>query len=129
MHRGLIKGELCIILTYRNSLIGAREYEFLALNRWGAGKVSCPRCQTDKVTQPKVKGYYYCQRCAETRNLGLFNAATGTAFARYKLPLKAFLYAAVILNKGKYGLSTLELSKKLNVTLMTSNKICKRLVN
>ena len=52
---------------------------------------------------------------------------TGTALAGYKTPLKAFLYAAVILNKGKYGLSTLVLGQKMNVTTVTSNKIIQRL--
>ena len=103
------------------------EYEYLAANRWPDGKVAGPRCQTTKITKATQPGYYKCKSCLDNFQQAPFNASTGTALAGYKTPLKAFLYAAYVLNLGKYGLSTLGLSQKMNVTVVTSNKIIQRL--
>ena len=102
------------------------EYLYLEKNRWPTGEVVCPRCQNPEII-PLGPGYYRCRPCTNAYGHNPFNATIGTSLCDYRAPLRMFLYAAYVLNLGKYGLSTLGLSEKLNVTIVTSHRICVRL--
>ena len=103
------------------------EYCYLAKYRWPTGEVVCPRCRTTKIIPAARRGFFRCRWCWNNCRNGPFNASAGTALAAYRTQLRMFLYAAYAINLGAEGLSISGLSEKMNVSLMSSYKIVRRL--
>lgn len=84
--------------------------------RWG-GHTVCTKCGCDsKITaQAKHPGRYWCGECR-----GYFTALTGTPLEYGKVDPRKWLFAAYLLMTARKGISSLQLSKELDVTQMTA---------
>jgi transposase-like protein len=86
----------------------AREY--LEKQIWPNG-VKCPNCYTsDRITVRK-NGYYRCNTCKED-----FTVRTGTIFERSHVSLHKWLYAMYLIVTARKGISSMQLSKELDIT-------------
>lgn len=86
--------------------------EYLERIRW-SGKVVSPFDPTSKVYKCS-KGYW----CRNTNKV--FNVKTGTIFENTKLPLQKWFVAIWLITSHKKGISSIQLSKDINVTQKTS---------
>ena len=81
---------------------------------WGDTPV-CPCCQAkDTVSRPKRNGHR-CKKCRKD-----FSIRVGTIFENSKLPLHKWLYAMYLLVTARKGISSLQLSKELDITQKTA---------
>ena len=102
-----------------NSLIGLintfsteqKCIEYLEQIRWN-GKVVSPFDPTSKVYKCS-KGYW----CKNTNKV--FNVKTGTLFENTKIPLQKWFISIWLITSHKKGISSLQLSKDINVTQKT----------
>lgn len=85
--------------------------EYLERIRWD-GKVISPFDPQSKVYKCS-RGY----RCKNTNRL--FNVKTGTIFENSKIPLQKWFIAIWLITSHKKGISSLQLSKDINVTQKT----------
>ena len=86
--------------------------EYLEQIRWN-GKVVSPFDPTSKVYKCS-KGYW----CKNTNKV--FNVKTGTLFENTKIPLQKWFISIWLITSHKKGISSLQLSKDINVTQKTS---------
>ena len=87
---------------------------FLEDLRWN-GKPICPRCQSDN-TSPRVKRKgHLCNGCQKD-----FTIRTGTVFEASRVPLVKWLYAMLLMQASRKGISSLQLSKEIGVTQKTA---------
>lgn len=94
---------------------------YLESRLWPTG-VCCPVCATqDRITARK-NGYYRCNACKED-----FTVRTGTIFERSHVPLHKWLYAMYLLVTARKGISSLQLSKEIDVTQKTAWFMLQRL--
>ena len=83
--------------------------------RWGSEAV-CVRCGSgDRITAQKKAGEYWCGHCRQ-----YFNARTNTPIERGKVELRKWIFAAYLLMTARKGISSLQLSKELNITQKTA---------
>jgi len=83
---------------------------YLEKRLWPEG-CRCPVCGIgDRVTARK-NGFYRCNQCKED-----FTVRTGTIFERSHVPLHKWLYAMYMLVTARKGISSLQLSKEIDVT-------------
>ncbi|MCP4473089.1 MAG: transposase [Gammaproteobacteria bacterium] len=75
----------------------------------------CPYCQSkDTASRPKRNGHR-CKKCRKD-----FSIRVGTIFENSKLPLHKWLYAMYLLVTARKGISSLQLSKELDITQKTA---------
>ncbi len=81
--------------------------------RWGDGDKDCTKCgKADRVTpNKKFPGRYWCGHCR-----GHFNALTNTPLEYGKIDLTKWLFAAYLLMTARKGISSLQLSKELDIS-------------
>ena len=90
-------------------------HEFLVAMRWN-GKVTCPRCNSDKVGAFTGKRLVSnCKSCKKQ-----FTAKVGTVFNESPLPLSKWLPALWLVVNAKNGISSCELARGLDVTQKTA---------
>ena len=78
--------------------------------RWH-GHTTCAKCgQDDKITPQKKIGTYWCGACR-----AYFTVFTNTPMERNKIDPRDWLMAAYLLVTDRKGISSLELSKKLQI--------------
>jgi transposase-like protein len=83
---------------------------YLEKRLWPNG-CRCPVCGIgDRVTARK-NGFYRCNQCRED-----FTVRTGTIFERSHVPLHKWLYAMYLVTTARKGISSLQLSKEIDVT-------------
>lgn len=88
---------------------------------WANG-VKCPHCaNTDRITTRKG-GYYRCNACKED-----FTVRTRTIFERSHVPLHKWLYAMYLLVTARKGISSLQLSKEIDITQKSAWFVLQRL--
>lgn len=88
--------------------------EYLSQSRW-AGKPCCPHCGNEKVYVTN-RGF----KCADKDCGKKFTVTTGTIFENTKISLR-FWFAAIYLGTAhKKGISSLQLSRDLNITQKTA---------
>ena len=91
--------------------------------RWGEAKNACSRCGgIGKITPQKQRGKYWCGHCRK-----YFTALTNTPLEWTQLDLRKWIFAAYLLLTSRKGVSSLQLSKELDVTQKTSWYILHRL--
>lgn len=88
--------------------------EFIEKQLWN-GNPECPRCNSKKIYPRKNRGGYRCGGCIRD-----FTARTGTIFENSRLPLYKWLYAMYLIVTTRKGISSLELSKELDITQKSS---------
>lgn len=78
--------------------------------RWNGSPV-CAKCgQDDKITAQKKVGTYWCGSCR-----AYFTVFTNTPLERNKIDARKWLVAAYLLLTDRKGISSMELSKKLQI--------------
>ncbi|MGA2668893.1 MAG: IS1595 family transposase [Ignavibacteria bacterium] len=105
-----------------NSLIQVQEHfkdektcrEHLEELRWN-GNVTCPFCHHDKVYKTNI-GY----KCANPKCYKKFTVLVGTFFENTKIPLRKWFVAIYIATSHKKGISSLQLSRDIDVTQKTA---------
>ena len=75
----------------------------------------CPHCSHGKVNRYKDGKRYRCAGCKKD-----FTIKTNTVFGESKLPLRKWFMAIYLLTSSKKGISSIQLSKHLNVTQKTA---------
>lgn len=101
---------------------------YLEAKRWPSGVV-CPACSAtgDRVT-PLPGGYYSCLDCrAKAAPQFKFTVRTGTVFERSHVPLNKWLYAMYFLVTARKGISSLQLSKEIDITQKSAWFLLQRL--
>ncbi|MCY4128808.1 MAG: IS1595 family transposase [Gammaproteobacteria bacterium] len=101
----------------------AEAVAYLERIRWGDSPC-CSRCGADDgITRQKAKPEnYWCKYCRQ-----YFNAWTDTPLEYGKVELPKWIYAAYLLMTARKGISSLQLSKELEVTQTTAWYILHRL--
>ena len=83
--------------------------------RW-QGHPVCTKCQhAEKITPQRKVGTYWCGSCR-----AYFTIFTNTPLERNKIDARKWLFAAYFMLTDRKGISSLELSKKLNVQQRTA---------
>ena len=78
--------------------------------RWGDSPI-CTKCGCyEKITPQKKLGRYWCGDCR-----GYFTAWTNTPLENAKVDMRKWLYAAYLLMTARKGISSLQLSKELDI--------------
>ncbi len=81
---------------------------------WGKTPI-CPYCRgKDTIAAPKRKGHS-CRKCRK-----YFTVRNNTIFENSRLPLHKWLYAMYLMQTARKGISSLQLSKELDVTQKTA---------
>ena len=88
--------------------------KFLEKLKWSKG-VFCPRCNNRKGISKKATGDRFCNYCRKE-----FNIKTNTLMQNTKVPSNKWVYAVYLMVTGRKGISSLELSKKLDITQTTA---------
>lgn len=105
-----------------NNLIAVSQYfkdektciEHLEKLRW-KGNVTCPHCGHSKVYKTN-RGY----KCANPKCYKKFTVLVGTFFENTKIALSKWFVAIYIISSHKKGISSLQLSKDIDVTQKTA---------
>lgn len=93
---------------------------FLEKHRWNGAPV-CPHCGCIDTNHYKLmfkgqfNGLYKCRHCRKR-----FTVTTGTMFEGSKVPLDKWFYAIYLFLSHKKGISSLQLSKDIEVTQKTA---------
>src|ERR1700689_2354396 len=90
--------------------------QFMIAVRWPDGKVTCPRCGTDKVTYFEKARLY---KCYKGHAKPKFSLKVGTVFEDSPIPLEKWMPAAWLLINAKNGISSYEIHRALGVTQKT----------
>jgi len=95
-----------------------RAFDYAVQLRWPDGKVTCPRCNSDKnypiKTHTKrglVRRLWLCRGCERQ-----FTVKVGTIFEESALPLDKWMTAFWMLVNCKNGVSSVEIQKAIGVT-------------
>lgn len=94
---------------------------YLESRMWPDG-VCCPACSGKERITPRKNGYYRCNACKTD-----FTVRTGTIFERSHVPLNKWIYAMYLLVTARKGISSLQLSKEIDVTQKTAWFMLQRL--
>jgi len=88
--------------------------DYLARILWKDGIV-CPYCAGKRVSPRKVKNYHRCKDCKKD-----FTIRVGTIFHRSHIPLHKWLYAMYLIITARKGISSLQLSKELDISQVSA---------
>jgi transposase-like protein len=91
-----------------------RALDFMVNLRWPTGKVTCPHCQSDKVTFLTTQKRWKCKGCRKQ-----FSAKVGTIFEDSPIPFSKWFPAFWLIVNAKNGISSYELHRSLGVTQKT----------
>lgn len=95
--------------------------KYLEGRLWPKG-AKCPTCKNgDRVTSRKG-GYYRCNACKLD-----FTVRAGTIFERSHVPLHKWIYAMYLLVTARKGISSLQLSKQIDITQKSAWFVLQRL--
>lgn len=101
-----------LIRTFSNESFCRR---FLEIKRWN-GKPCCPKCGNDeKVYRIEDNKRLKCSKCSHK-----FSVTTGTIFENSKIKLGDWFIAIFLSTAHKKGISSIQLSKDINVTQKTA---------
>jgi transposase-like protein len=88
-----------------------RALDFMVSIRWANGKVTCPHCQSDRVTFLATQKRWKCKDCHKQ-----FSAKVGTIFEDSALPYSKWFPAFWLIVNAKNGISSYEIGRALGVT-------------
>lgn len=80
---------------------------------WG-DKPVCPYCNSENTAKRTTRYGHRCRSCRRD-----FTVRTGTIFEKSRLPLHKWLYAMYLVVTARKGISSLQLSKEIDVTQKT----------
>jgi transposase-like protein len=96
--------------------------DYLEKLRWPDGKVTCPRCESDSISEISTRHQFDCNKCRMR-----FSVTSGTIFDNTKLPLWKWLAAAYMMLESKKSVSANQLKRTLGVTYKTAWFLCHRI--
>jgi transposase-like protein len=88
-----------------------RAFDYAVKLRWPDGKVSCPRCGTEKHSFIKTRRIWFCYACKKQ-----FTVKVKTIFEDSPLGLDKWMTAVWMLTNCKNGISSHELARSLGIT-------------
>jgi transposase-like protein len=88
-------------------------HQFMIAMRWPDGKVTCPKCNSEKVTYLAKARLY---KCYGDHPKPKFSLKVGTVFEDSPIPLEKWLPAVWMLVNDKNGISSWELHRALGIT-------------
>src|SRR3989441_11283738 len=86
-------------------------FEYAKMLRWPDGKVSCPRCNSDKNSFIKTRRLWFCYGCQKQ-----FTLKVGTIFEDSALGLDKWMTATWMLVNCRNGVSSYEIARALGIT-------------
>ena len=115
MKKSTIQFQKGLSLAKLISLYGTEEQCLAALYsfRWPKGFL-CPNCGHSKYCQIPHRKVYQCNKCHRQTSV-----ISGTIFAATKLPLTIWFLGIYLLTQAKNGISSLELSRLLEILVET----------
>ncbi len=108
-------------------------YEFLEAQIWEDGKAVCPHCGSTKVYTTKSRSNNPAKkdipeyRCTDKTCTKKFTATVGTIFESAKIPLRTWYGAIYLASSSKKGISSLQISRQLNLTQKSSWYLLQRI--
>jgi len=92
--------------------------DYLAIRRWPDGKVVCPGCGSEKVSQfnPQRRTW----KCGSHHPKREFSVKVGTVYEDSPIPLDKWLTATWMLSNCKNGISSYEIARDLKVSQKTA---------
>jgi transposase-like protein len=91
--------------------------EFMKMQRWPDGVVTCPTCGRKDVTFLATQKKWQCKSAHAKRQ---FSAKVGTIFEDSPLGLEKWLPAVWLITNAKNGVSSCEIARSLGVTQKTA---------
>ena len=88
--------------------------DYVAIRRWPNGKVICPGCGSEKVSQFNAKRRTW--KCGSHHPKREFSIKIGTIYEDSPIPLDKWLTATWMLTNCKNGVSSYEIAKDVRVT-------------
>ncbi|HEX3966966.1 MAG TPA: IS1595 family transposase [Edaphobacter sp.] len=88
-----------------------RAFQYAVELRWPDGKVSCPRCGSDKHSFVSTRKIWFCKGCKKQ-----FTLKVGTIFEDSPLGIEKWMAAFWMITNCKNGISSYEISRMLGVT-------------
>jgi transposase-like protein len=88
--------------------------DYLEAIRWN-GHITCPHCSSDRVHKFTDGKLYFCSACRKQ-----FTVKVGTIFEDSHTPLRKWFFAVFIIVAHRKGISSLQLSRDLQVTQKTA---------
>src|SRR5216684_1523484 len=85
--------------------------DYLRDSRWPTGKVTCPRCDNEKIYTLKKPYTWQCHNCDKKGYR--FSVITRTIFENTKKPLKIWFKVAYLMLVSKKGISALEIHRTM----------------
>ena len=85
--------------------------EYMKQIKWPDGKITCPKCQSDRVGEIATRNMLRCKACRKQ-----FSLKSGTIFEDSPLSLDKWFVAVWCITNCKNGISSYELSRDLGVT-------------
>jgi transposase-like protein len=92
-----------------------RAFKYAVKLRWPDGKVTCPRCGSDRHSFVSTRRLWYCNPCKKQ-----FTLKVGTIFEDSPLGMDKWMTAVWMLVSCKNGISSWELHRALGVTQKTA---------
>jgi transposase-like protein len=92
-----------------------RGLDFMVSLRWQDGKVTCPHCQSQKVSFLSTRSKWKCMECHKQ-----FSAKVGTIFEDSALGYDKWFPAFWLIANAKNGISSYEIHRALGVTQKTA---------
>ncbi len=89
--------------------------EFYEQQRWGGSPV-CPHCGSTKAPYKTNRGF----KCSEKLCAKKFTVTVGTIFEQSHIPLRTWFAAIYLITAHKKGISSVQLSKDLNISQKTA---------
>ena len=111
--------DICKLIEDFGSEAKCREY--IEALRWH-DYVTCPRCQSDKISRIKLRHQFDCDSCRYQ-----FSVTAGTMFADSHLPLWKWFLATYMLCESRKGMSANQLKRMLGVSYKSAWYLCHRI--
>jgi len=88
-----------------------RAFDYAVRLRWPDGKVTCPRCNSEKNSFIKTRRMWFCYGCKKQ-----FTLKVGTIFEDSALGLDKWMTATWMLVNCRNGVSSYEIARSLGIT-------------
>jgi len=92
--------------------------DYMAIRRWPDGKVVCPGCGSEKVSEFNAKRRTW--KCGSHHPKREFSVKVGTVYEDSPIPLDKWLTATWMLSNCKNGISSYEVARDLKVSQKTA---------
>ncbi len=92
-----------------------RAFDYAKFLRWPDGKVTCPRCGSEKNSFVKTRSLWFCNGCKKQ-----FTVKVGTIFEDSPIGLDKWMTAVWMICNCKNGISSYELHRAIGVTQKTA---------